>query len=299
MTVALAAPGRPVDVARERRSNLMELSGHLPVVAGVSGSPASLRAVREAAREAEAHGCPLRLVHVFDWAPTSAGRPEHPGDLLQLARAEADRAAPGLWVTTELMEGNPVTALIRASRRATLTVIGDGDLHDRDCLPAGATAVQVAARAAATVMVARPSPAPGGPLLVGIGDAPADHLLDFAFGAAARRHTPLVAVHVGDAPERAAALRDAVAAYAEATGVEAELRVFDGDPAEVLRREARGASLTVVGARGTLPYQGMLGAVTQTLLHHGRGPLAILRGARPVVMRHLDALAGALSGSRR
>ncbi|BCY09450.1 universal stress protein [Actinoplanes sp. L3-i22] len=259
-----------------------------PVVAGVSRSAASRRAVEAAAAEAAARGCPLRLVHAFSWLPDLAEHQWSSAELLRQAKALAAAAAPGLRITTELIEGHPVTGLLRLSRRAGLTVIGDGDLNDRVCLPRDATAVQLAARAFGTVMVTRAACPPAGPVLVGInGAADSEQVLRLAVEEAARQDTDLIVVHVGEIGERAHAVEAMVTGLALDHRVGLRFRVLTGDPTEVLREEARDASLIVVGARGEMPYHGLLGSVAQTLLHHGRGPVVVVRRARPVAARDM------------
>ncbi|MEU4155358.1 universal stress protein [Actinoplanes sp. NPDC026670] len=264
-----------------------------PVVAGVSGSAASLRAVETAAREAGTRGLPLRLVHALRYRHGVIDQARSAGGLLREARDIALATAPGLWTTVELIEGDPVTGLLRLSRRAALTVIGDGSLDGHVCLPREATAVQVAARAYGAVQVVRGEAAPVGPVLAGIsGPASAAPVLEHAFAAAAAQGVDLHVVHAGESTHRLRALADVIASRAYACGVVARLDVVSGDPVAVLRRRSRDASLVVVGARGELPYHGLLGSVTQTLLHHARGPVVVVRAPRTAPMRRVAELAG-------
>jgi nucleotide-binding universal stress UspA family protein len=257
-----------------------------PVVAGVSGSAASLRAVEVAAREAGAHGLPLRLVHALQYRPGVVDEARSAGDLLRQARAIALAAAPGLWTTVELVEGDPVTGLLRLSRRASLIVIGDGHLGDQVCLRREATAVQVTARAYGNVLVVRAPAPPYGPVLAGVsGSTVSTSLVEHAFEAAADRGVDLHMVHVGEVSHRVHVLEDVITSRALAAGIVARFDVVPGDPTEVLRRRSRDASLVVVGARGDLPYHGLLGSVTQTLLHHARGPVAVIRTPRTAPVR--------------
>ncbi|GIF12867.1 universal stress protein [Actinoplanes teichomyceticus] len=276
----------------------MNPSSSPPVIAGVSGSPASCRAVEAAAREAATRGCPLHLVHAINCPPCTTDHPRAAGDLLQQAVATATATAPGLAIVTELVEGYPVTGLLRRCRHAELTVIGDGGLNDQVCLPADAVAVQIAARSFGTVMVTRAAPAPAGPILVGVDGAGApDPLLDFAFDEAASRRTGLLVIHVGEDRDRE--LDEVVATRALKRGVQAQVRVLGGDPTAVLRRESQESSLIVVGARGRQPYHGLLGSVAQTLLHHGRGPIVVVRGAsRPRSGTRVEAPAAPAESAR-
>ncbi|WP_157411442.1 universal stress protein [Actinoplanes rectilineatus] len=279
MTVSESAPAVVVGAHESPERRNPAGAGAHPVVAGVSGSPGSRHAVEAAAMEAATRGRPLRLVHTVTWHPGAADPSRPVGDLLRGARAQAARVAPGLRITTERLEGQPLTGLLRLSRHAVLTVIGDGNLNERTCLPREATAVQLAARAFGSVLVTRVADPPDGPVLVGVSGCDVTvPVLAVAFDEAARRHTGLLVVHVGDDPRRAEVLADTVALHALRSGVEARFRTLTGDPTTVLRRESREASLIVVGARGESPYHGLLGSVTQTVLHHGYGPVVIVRG---------------------
>jgi nucleotide-binding universal stress UspA family protein len=249
------------------------------IVAGVSGSAASRRAVEAAAWEADGREHPLHLAHSFGWPP---GIVENPWILLDEAVAAATRVAPSLTITTEVMEGDPLTGLLRLSRHAALTVIGDGNLNNLVCLPATTMAVQLAGRAASAVMITRPTPAPDGPVVVGISDyAGSEQVLDFAFDAAAHRQTGLVVVHVCETGNGTDPLEEAIAAGIRAYRIDARLRSLEGDPTAVMNRESQDAALIVVGARGRLPYHGLLGSVAQTLLHHCRAPIVVVRGVIP------------------
>lgn len=262
----------------------MNTSAPTRVVVGVSGSQASRRAVETGAREAGSHECPLHLVHAFDWSP---GNADESRELLQRAVAVAAHTAPAITITSELVAGDALAGLLHLSRRAALTVIGDGNLNELVCLPPEKMAVQLAARAADTVMITRAAPAPYGRVLVGITEHPlSDEVLDFAFEAATLRRTGLLVVHVRENRSHTQALEDVVESRAHAYGVDAQLHILDGDPTEVVTRESREASLIVVGARGELPYHGLLGSVTQTLLHHGRAPMVVARSSLPVPRPH-------------
>ncbi|MEV4702835.1 universal stress protein [Actinoplanes sp. NPDC049316] len=267
----------------------------LPIVVGISGSAASRNAVAAAAWEAAMHGCPLHLVHCFNWVPTLTGTPDDdqrpaPRDLMRSSVAEATRLVPGSAITTQFLEGFAVAVLLRKARTAAMIVIGDGGLQSEVCLAREAPAVQLAARAPCTVMVTRAAPPPAGPVLVGVnGSAGSEQALDFAFDAAACRGADLVVVHAwapadGDDSgpvAQEAALRKLVDARADLYDVPVRVRMVEGDPTTALRGESRDAGLVVVGARGQRPYQGLLGSVTQTLLHHAPSPVIVVRNLLP------------------
>ena len=95
-----------------------------PVLVGVDGSEESLRAVEWAARQAQRHGSPLRIVS----APAVLPRVHTQVDLLTVANAlrgmsaqalaaaltRTEEVAPGLPVDTGLLSGSPAVALAAA-----------------------------------------------------------------------------------------------------------------------------------------------------------------------------------------
>ncbi|MFY1632892.1 universal stress protein [Solwaraspora sp. WMMB335] len=284
------------------------------IVAGVHDSASSWAAVELAAREAATQHRPLRLVHALNWIPDelSGGDDQPRPDAQQLVERAADLAravAPGIDVTVEMSESAPSTALLRESRMASLVVIGDGDLAQWTCLPLDALAVQVAARADCSVLVARasvpsvtrrpaagggpavPQPAAGTAVLVGVdGSTGSERALGFAFDAAAQRGRELIVVRTWESElswadtsaATARELAEAVAPWHEKyPEVPVRQQVVHGPPARVLIDRAADAGLVVVGARGDHPLRVPLGAVSQAVLHHATCPTAIVRECAP------------------
>lgn len=267
-----------------------------PVVVGVDNSKLSMTAVRLAAREAALHDHPLRIVHAFNWvADPSEPMPEEPRrpaeELLCRAVEVATEAQPRLTSTSALIEGPVITTLLRESGSAALLVIGDGGLTVNPDVPADsdATAVQLAARAGCSVLVARETVPSTGPVLVGVdGSASSLIALDFAFDTASRRATGLVVVQVWDTgestgtppPEAESQLAEAVAPWQRkypSVPVSQQARV--GAPESALIEEARRAEVVVVSARGDEPWRGMLGAVSQAMLYHSPAPVIVVRSS--------------------
>jgi nucleotide-binding universal stress UspA family protein len=204
----------------------------------------------------------------------------------------ARTVSPRLNITTRILEGSATVALLRQARTAPLLAIGDGDLSAHVCLPTHTSAVQDAARAPGSVLVARARPHSLGPILVGVDGSPAsERALDFAFDAAALGRTDLSVVRAWDAEtgpdtedgDRFRELADLVAPREDKYHISARIRVVRGDPATVLHNESRRAALVVVGARGQQPYGGLLGSAAQTLLHHSPVPLILVRGLMPAL----------------
>jgi nucleotide-binding universal stress UspA family protein len=103
-------------------------------------------------------------------------------------------------------------------------------------------------------------------------------------------HVPLAAYGAGWAPPPPHLAEDSEAAAKEvleealgsvkedASSIEIESIVREGQPAQVLVEEAKGADLLVVGSRGRGGFRElMLGSVSQQCAHHARCPVAIVR----------------------
>lgn len=262
-----------------------------PIVVGVDGSPASWSALRAAASEAALHDRPLRVVHAYNWVPAQVtpsddGLRETAEAVVERALALAGETSPGLRTTTRIIEGPATTALLRESCTAALLVIGDGGIRSRACLSVHSGAVQVAARADCPVLVTGEAASVDTSVLVGTDGSPvAERALDVAFDAAARRAAPLCVVRVWDSPNRswdedsdAAELTEAIAPWEEKYSIPARIHAEHGEPADILLREAEAAGLVVIAARGQRPHRGLLGSVSQRLLHRCPAPLVIVRG---------------------
>ncbi len=261
-----------------------------PVVVGVNGSAASLAAVRIAAREASLRQRPLRVVHAFSWPlyDTSAeGRPydllrQQAGDILDRALVAAGAAEGGVHVTGQLIDGLPAAALLRETRTAALLVVGDDGLGTAVCLPVDSVLVQLVARGRCPVMIASGRPRTTGPVLVGVdGSAAARLAVEFGFDEAARRHAPLLAVHVWD-PDTPGAEEAAEHLLAESVNpwrdkfpeVEVHCRPMPGEPADVLLQGSAAAQLLVMGPRGAGGgFRTLLGHAGQAVLHHVACPV--------------------------
>ena len=157
------------------------------VVVGVDGSDGSLRAVAWAAAEAATRSLPLTVLYAAD---LNARR------LLDHARTTALRCAPGLLVTTALVETDPVAALTSVSRFVHTLVVGFGE-RGRCADPiVGSSAVEVAARATGRVVVVRRTGSVDGPVIALMDRGHEDpHVLGEARSAAGPRGTvPVVSV---------------------------------------------------------------------------------------------------------
>ncbi|MFC7530071.1 universal stress protein [Actinoplanes sp. GCM10030250] len=178
----------------------------LPVVVGVDDMPAGLQVVDFAAGQAAARGAPLRVVHA--WPGRRGGSPRRRAFVPDRAEAEhwlglavlrAQRVAPGLDVTSELVDGGAAQALIRRSVDAGLMVIGH-----RDDVGAGhswgSTAAYLAHHSACPLLVHRGAVPERGPVVVAVSGR-RTATPGSAYDAAGRTGCLLVAVHVWSRPE--------------------------------------------------------------------------------------------------
>lgn len=283
------------------------------VVVGADGSESSLAAVRVAATAAVKRGRALRIVHAFIWpqlavavGPPRDGPPDlglrHTAErLLAEASGEAQKAAPDVRVTTELVDGAAAPVLVHASRSADLLVLGDRGLGGFSGLLLGSVAVQAVEYAACPVLVVRGADRPGGPVVVGVDGAVSTSAIEFAMQEASRLGVALTAVHVWNSPVSAgpgdmlplvydpAALEDeerrvlseSLAGWAERyPDVDIRSELVRGHPAHRLIEWSTSAQLMVVGARGRGGFAGLLlGSVSQALIHHSACRVAIIRAA--------------------
>ena len=128
-----------------------------PVMVGIDGSTAGLRAAVWAADEAAARDTALDLLYVID--PTEV---EDLDDALATARHAIHRA----WETvaardrhvkleSEILQGNPVTELANAARRATLICVGHKGTKNSAPMERGSTATRLARISPTSVAVVR------------------------------------------------------------------------------------------------------------------------------------------------
>lgn len=287
-----------------------------PVVVGIDGSAASYAAVSWAARAAQLHDCPLRIV-------SALGAPTPYGDAIRLPQsyfADRDRAvhanlaeaaaiarstdtsAHTTEIVTEVLSGSARPALIEASKSARMIVVGSRGLGQITAALAGSVAVALSAHAHCPVVVIRGrggQPDAGKFVVVGVdGTENSKPALATAFDEASRRGAGLLAVHTWspfdlstvfddqldlqwDEVEVAeqAVLAERLAGWADRyPDVEVTRLVVRGNSAEVLRTRSEAAELLVVGTHGRGGFAGMLiGSTSTVLLHVAQCPLMVVR----------------------
>ncbi|MER7974398.1 universal stress protein [Streptomyces sp. NPDC096080] len=284
-----------------------------PLVVGVDGSQAGLRAVDWAVDEAALRGVPLRVVYASRWehyegvSPT--GDPRTPPDqalaenIVRAAARRARRRRTGVEIATDVLPEDPAYGLLRESAGATALVLGTRGRSGVVETLLGSVASEVVARSACPVVVVRGShdnrvrPAEGvGPVVLGLGArGPDSAALRFALQEARLRGAPLDAVRAWRPPlrpapgpafstagpdhpaEREAA--DALAATVRDAPADVRLRphAVEGRPRQVLLDASREAGLLVVGARRPPGHTGpWSGRIAHTVLHRSACPVAVV-----------------------
>ncbi len=246
------------------------------ILCGVDGTPESLVAVRQAMRLLEPDG-ELYVAAVANLAKAAhAGiAAPHAAELLQheaeAALAEAGRIAPS--ASAEVLDGEPVTVLLREAERATLLAVGSHGRRRTAGVVLGTVAARMLRDAPCSVLVARaardPSTWPQS-VVVGVDGS--------AESAAAVTIAGSLAERFGASVRAVASTKDHLdreAAQALATDLEEE----PGRAVEVLSAASQSADLVVVGSRGLHGLKA-LGSVSERVAHQAGSSVLVVRSAR-------------------
>jgi nucleotide-binding universal stress UspA family protein len=271
-----------------------------PVVVGVDGSERSIAAASWSVDEARLRHAPLRVVLVND-------QPARDDELWEALQRIVDRLAaesPRSEIHPKIARGHPAAELIDRSSQAQLVVVGSRGRGPVTGALLGSVSTKVAAHAHCPVAVVRDLPRDG-PVVVGLDGSPdSQAALHFAFDAAARRHTGLVAMQVWreanvehpalvppldiDLEEHLERVRrslaEQLAGWRESfPTVPVRAAAQRGHVVLELVHAARDAQLLVVGHRGLGGFAGMLlGSVATGVLHHAPSVVAVVRSSVPV-----------------
>lgn len=270
-----------------------------PIIVGMDGSEHTRRNLEWAAEEARLHGRPIRLVHatrllVRDGSLTDEGYQRLYADrrrLLEEAGKELAEFAPGLEITTRLIEDEPGRALVNEGDEAALIVVGSRGAGGFQGLLFGSVGLHVAAHARCPVMVV-PHTSPAAltapeEIVVGIDERHVEsRAIEWAFEEAERRGAGLTAIHAigGEfgAPRQKVGeemlLSEALAGRTpDHPDLPVTRLVAEGIPARTLVEASGRAALVVVGARRRHAHIGMaLGRVNHAVLHHSRCPVVVV-----------------------
>ncbi|MFH9979091.1 universal stress protein [Streptomyces sp. NPDC017179] len=284
-----------------------------PITAGVDGSEESLAALAWAAREAERRGLPLRVVRAwrhevhdaFDVGDRDTQQAWVRESVAEAARTVTERH-PGLDVTADVLEDDPVPALLGAAAESETLVLGSRGRGVLVGFLVGSVGQQVIAGTERPVVLVRAGDRPaaeaaGREVVVGQQGAPEDTAaaLEFAFTTAAARGAGVRAVRAWTLPPVFAYSPGSLRLLDEAGGLEPYERkalgaalqpwrerfpdvpvvehVEMGSAGQVLLAAAENAQLLVVGRRARRTAVGArIGSVASGMLHHAGCPVAVV-----------------------
>ncbi|WP_229335063.1 universal stress protein [Streptomyces flavotricini] len=287
------------------------------IAVGLDGSAESVAAAHWAAREALLRGVPLHLVHAEEWSspravpvPTADVRRPWSQALLTEAAEALRTAHPQLDVGIRSIDGRPAAVLAHVAANAGMIVLGSRGLGTLMGFVLGSVGMAVIQATVRPVVVVRASedavPHPvsrhaSRDLVVGIDTSkPCDALLTFAFEEAARRACALHVLHSWSPPplvgyggayeprihaqlemSAKAALDDVLGPWrVKYPAVAVTSRASAGHAATELVDRSSEAGLMVVGRRiRQSPIGAHIGPVAHAVLHHAKGPVAVIAHA--------------------
>lgn len=283
------------------------------ITVGVHGSEGSAAALAWAARQAVLEDVALRLVHTTRATLSWNARESELVELCEAVEEEGNRVLveavdqvsrrhPTLWVTTRHLHDEPARDLVRASRDASLLVLGTRGRSAVVAMLDGSVSAAVAARAECPVVVVRSPETRGSGVVCAVEDTgDARTVVEFAFRYASLHHMPLAVLHchpgAGGTTADLVAVRSDVPADGEAgvAGMRMLLSGFVADLAEkfpdvdltlelergrvraILPRRTRTADLVVAGRSrhpGVLSH--LHPSVAGPLVEHASGTVAIV-----------------------
>ncbi|WP_072687108.1 universal stress protein [Rhodococcus marinonascens] len=284
------------------------------VVVGLDGSDTSTNAALWGAAVASKWGAPLSLVHALPhdgplYSPAAVmlesrflSQVREDGEaIIATARTLLGQQFPGLEVETTISPGPGGTAVIEASDRARLIVLGSTGAGAFRSVLVGSTALHVANRAPCPVVVLRGDGAPPDqrPVVVGVdGSDLSRDAVTRAFEFASFFDAPLVGLHTWQGSpamggtsqgllvdwvtvrqEEEALLAEGLAGESETFPDVSVTKVAkQGAAADAMMQHAKDAQLIVVGSHGRGPVLGaLMGSTSQNLLHHATCPVMICR----------------------
>lgn len=275
--------------------------GRPGIVVGYDGSADADLAVRWAAREARARGCPLTLCLASE--PAAAGSPQEGGangqppaadqEVLAAGTELARRLSGGAQPRSMLVSGPAVASLCELGRDAEMIVLGSRGRGGMPGMAIGSVSLYVAAHAPGRVVIVRgrwqsvQRHAPQPVIAATDGSARSAPALTFAFEEAALRDTWVLAIcaladqagRLGAAHEIERDFTELLARHAESyPEVAVRRQVVPGSARPALLKESARAQFMAVGARGRGGFEGMaLGSVGMAIASYAACPVGIAR----------------------
>ncbi|MFC5821737.1 universal stress protein [Nonomuraea harbinensis] len=252
-----------------------------------------------AAADARRRGLGLRIVHVCEHGGFGDEGTKYCSGTLAAAADRARASSPDLEVSTGMLAGNVIDALIGESRSADSVVLGSRGLGGFTRLLLGSVGRGVAGHADGPVVIVRGSSRPAHGRVV-VGDDGSDCsavAVTYAVEQARARQVPVHVLYSWQMPiappyaagynallesaceeELRAAARRVEAWRAQHPDCEIVGEQRTGHPSEALIEAGQTADLVVVGSRGLGGFaSAVLGSVSHALLYHAVCPTAVVR----------------------
>lgn len=283
------------------------------VLVGIDGSAGSRRAVRHGVLEAQRRGARLHLLYAMiphygltglHAEPEEEDREESQKSLDEAVQTICERA-PELEVTSEVVIEEPSLALVVASHKADLLVLGGRSLSAMRRVLLGSVSTKVISYAACPVLVVHDRDMVlEGDVVAGIApESGSPNTLRFAFEEAQRRGRPLHIVSARQhnlsatsllrSLERKSRVEEGIARAAEHTrelveaqavnfpDVEYKLDIVKDHAADALIERSQEAAVTVVGSHGkSSDMYGLLGSVSMAVLQEAPAVIVVPEGKR-------------------
>ena len=297
-----------------------EAASPKPVVVGYDGSPSASAAVDWAAAAAAQRHAGLQVLTAVDYSavPVWPGAStEYLRDVaMDQARAVADEgvsraasASAAVQAVSCPAAGGAAGAMVEASRRASLLVLGRAEHGAFTSALLGARSLTVIAHACCPVVLVPTgpvlTPGPGRPVVIGVDGSPAaTAALGFAAEFAHTWGAALSVLSVWQVPssetwaraywdaaqedsnlhsakrDRAQRIVDEAVSLVHASHPDLEVtgEAVEGRAGQTLAAASADAGVVVVGSRGHGGFTGMLlGSVSHAVLHAARGPVAVIQ----------------------
>lgn len=177
-----------------------------PVVVGIDGSTAAIRAAQWATKEAVHQDVPLRLIHVIQAAAGAAVghfelEEEYANSALRAASAAVQATGLPVKTDTVVIRGDAGSALVEESSTATLVCVGSVGIGRAASVMLGSTAASLAEQAHCPVAIIRlgedAPPRDNGFIAVVVDDQPGNEdVMRWAMEEARVRRAPVLALGV-------------------------------------------------------------------------------------------------------
>ncbi len=262
------------------------------VVVGVDGSRAAIRAVQWAVDEVAGTDVPLRLLYVTPANPGTDGRAALAAaeEVVHEAYCVVEAMGKPVKVETEVLDGQPVPALLAASRSTGLLCVGDTGAAQHPNAWLGSTARELAQAAHCSVAIVRGEQHDAGAtdrrcIVACVDGMPEDiDVLELALGEALRRHARLCVVTEQGSRERGGAVildPHLVRCLDGYPDVQVDTAVLHGPLRDHLAERAAFIQLVMVGAARTAEVRQLLGPDPAPALRNSDFSLLIVGAERP------------------